>query len=117
MQELLNQTGFRDVNLQDSKGRTPLHIACVLRNADIVRQLLRRGAFVHAAGVATQATPLHCACLKGNYEVARILIKYGASIDAQTADGVTPLAMLPRTVESKKFAKGRPHPPIMHRLC
>ena len=105
-QEHLSQTGFRDINLQDDRGRTPLHLACVLKNADIVRQLLRRGAFVHAAGVQTQATPLHCACVKGNYEVAKILIKYGASLDAPTVDGITPLAMLPRTVESKKFAKG-----------
>ena len=84
-------------------------MACVLKNSDIVRQLLRRGAFVHATSAVSLATPLHCACIKGNYEVAKILIKYGANLEAATNNGLTPLSLLPRTVESKKFAKGTNH--------
>lgn len=102
----MDETGFRDVNLTDAKGRTPLHIAAAGKSADIVRQLLRRGAFVQACGTHVQATPLHFACAKGNFEIARILLKYGASLDAVTTTGHTPLALLPRTPDSKKFAKG-----------
>eukprot|EP00732_Lithocolla_globosa_P003187 Lithocolla_globosa_v1_NODE_2425_length_2012_cov_13.446091.p1 type:complete len:616 gc:universal NODE_2425_length_2012_cov_13.446091:1976-129(-) len=118
IQKHLDENGVLDVNLLDHRGRTPLHHACFLSNASVVRFLLRRGAYVHAITSKSQLTPLHCACIAGSLDVIKLLLKYGAEYTAMAADSRTPFQLLPPKSELKKFAKAyiktvssKPKPP------
>ncbi|KAJ1556209.1 Ankyrin repeat and SOCS box protein 10 [Cladochytrium tenue] len=79
-------------------GRTPLHDAAAnAYSANTVRELLRRGANLHAAcvskgsGPGCGAQPLHEAARSGRLEVLRALLDAGADIAARDADGNSPL--------------------------
>lgn len=73
-----------DVNAHDSHGTTPLHVAALAGNPEIVRILLARGAYVNAEydDAITGPTPLHCAThgMNGSKaEVIKMLIQAGAN--------------------------------------
>lgn len=55
-------------------GSTLLHIACWYGHANIVRELLRRGARLDATNKA-KATPLHLACWRGHETVVLLLLR------------------------------------------
>jgi len=81
-----------DVNIQDKKGRTPLHVA-LLRDkpqADkSVRLLLEHGANPNAHDNSHQ-TPLHL-LTPSKLEVARVLMEHGGDVGAEDREGRTPL--------------------------
>jgi ankyrin repeat protein len=84
-----------NVNIQDSSGRTLLHVASqapdhVVPASKILRWLLDHKANVHMQDEANK-TPLHVAAAKGSPEIISMLISREAKIDAKDKDGRTPL--------------------------
>lgn len=69
------------VSPQDDQ--TALHISSRLGKADIVQQLLQRGASANAA-TTSGYTPLHLAAREGHEDVAAMLLDQGASLSAST---------------------------------
>ena len=83
------QTQVDARNLDDE---TPLMIAALKGEADIVRRLVEREADVNKTGW----TPLHYAATGGHVAVIRILLEANAYIDAESPNGTTPLMMAAR---------------------
>ena len=86
-----------NINVQDKKGRTPLHeVLTELDDSypdyfvDAVRFSLDHGADVDV-GDNNGSTPLHVISQYGNIEAARLLLEHGACVDAQDNDHSTPL--------------------------
>lgn len=63
-------------------GLSPLHLACVKENADIVKMLIDKGAAVNASTIE-KLTPLHVAIYHGNLEVIQLLLISGAELDSK----------------------------------
>ena len=93
--ELLCQRGA-DANVVAYAGKWTtglLHYVADSSDSRFVKLLLEYGADVHAYDTSSvePMTPLHVASCAGNLDHARLLLEYGAEIDAETADGTTPL--------------------------
>jgi ankyrin repeat protein len=83
-----------DVEAQDDRQSTPLHLASFSGNLKAVQMLLERGANVHARD-AYGSTPL-CNSLMGlqpNDDIAPMLLAYGADVDPPDNDHSTPLLL------------------------
>lgn len=81
------------VNAPESRGRTPLMVACANGwevGDDLMRLLLKHGADVHARD-NMQRTVLHIACEHQDEECVRLLLDAGADIEACSKSGQTPL--------------------------
>lgn len=88
-----------DVNIFSETWGGPLHAACRFRQADIVRNLVARGADVNLASkrYIVGTTPLVCAILSNNadlesdsstvYEIVRTLVENGADVGLLTRYG------------------------------
>jgi len=74
---------------RDFISRTPLHLATLRENADIVILLIRHGADVNAVDKKGW-TPLHYAVIKGNKKIYYTLIDYGADPCIKNKKGNTP---------------------------
>lgn len=79
-----------DANIRDEEGNTPLHIAALFGQTEIMELLIQKGADVNA-GNNDGATPLHAAALFGQAEAAETLIQNGADVNARYSDGAVPL--------------------------
>ena len=88
IQEQLNEG--MGVNVRNGKGNTPLHIAALLGQTEIMKILIQKGADVNASN-NDGATPLHAAALFGQAEAAEILLQNGADINSRYSDGTVPL--------------------------
>jgi ankyrin repeat protein len=71
-------------------GVTPLSLACIEADPEIVDVLLKAGADVNAT-LTDGATPLMTASASGNVPVVRALLEHGAAIDAKESHGQTAL--------------------------
>ncbi len=71
--------GRADVNSRDAKGRTPLHVALDLKDADLAAFLLSLGAKPDTAD-AIGRTPLEIACQNKDAASIEVLLKAGADI-------------------------------------
>jgi ankyrin repeat protein len=80
------------IDSADTENFTPLHIAALNGNVEIVKLLLAKGANVHAKGLYDMQ-PIHFAATKGHKEVLKILIQNGALPSNQTTLGKTALAL------------------------
>lgn len=71
-----------DIEEADFHGQRglPLRTACFSGKLDIIRELIRRGADVDAAGADGPGMPIRLALRTRNAEVARLLLASGASI-------------------------------------
>ena len=86
------------VNERNADGMTPLNLAAINGNYDIVKELLIRNADIHI-GDLDNSQPIHLAAISGNVEIAELLIASGADVNEQDENGATPLG----------FAAGRRH--------
>lgn len=77
-------------NLQNEKGKTPLHLAAEHGHAKIASLLLEKNIDINQADHNGQ-TALHIAALNGHQEMTRLLIKEGADIDKLDNQGHTAL--------------------------
>jgi hypothetical protein len=80
-----------DVHAINVRGQTPLHLAAMTDNVDVVRMLINGGADIDVADPGNNIRPLHNAATNGCANVCEFLLKQGADMDAQTASGDTAL--------------------------
>jgi ankyrin repeat protein len=80
------------VSQQSYDGWTPLHLAAFFGHAEVVTQLLARGADLAAvSGNSMRNTALHAAVAGGRVESALTLIEAGAGVNTPDGGGHTPL--------------------------
>ena len=79
-----------DINVNDSDGWTPLHIASCYSNLEIVKCLVSKGADINRKDIGGR-TPLHNASRWGEFEIVKYLIKKGADVKIRDNDRKTPL--------------------------
>ena len=84
-----------DINVKDSDGQTPLHIAARVDSVEMARLLLAHGANVNANDNQGK-TPLFAAARKGSREMVELLIARGADINVRNNEGWTPLHLVAR---------------------
>ena len=89
VKSLLNEG--TDVHTVNVRGQTPLHLAAMTDNVDVVRMLVDGGADIDVADPGNDIKPLHNAATNGCTNVCEFLLKHGADMDAQTAEGDTAL--------------------------
>lgn len=77
------------IDLRNQSDETPLMLACLRGNLDLVKLLIYRGADVNKTGW----TPLHYAASAGRVDIMKFLIDKYAYIDAISPSGNTPLMM------------------------
>ena len=80
-----------NVNTQNRKKQTPLHLASYRAEHAIAKILLENGANVYAQD-SNGRTPLHEACfIEANLEMVQILLKHHANVNKRTRTRKTPL--------------------------
>ena len=84
-------TKAADVNMQDKRGWTALHIAAFMDAGDTASILLAHGANINAKD-ERGTTPLHKMMreIPENHTRQRILLLYGADVNAKNKEGQTP---------------------------
>ena len=87
--QVLIESPKTDVDLANPKDETPLMLAAIKGQQDVVNQLLKRDAAVNKTGW----TPLHYAASSGQLSIMKVLLHKHAFIDAQSPNGTTPLMM------------------------
>lgn len=81
-----------NINMCNTEGYTPLHVAAKYGRTDILRLLLDAGATLNLKTYKSLYTPLHLACLHQKLNVVRELLKCGdCNVDVQDSRGNTPL--------------------------
>ncbi|XP_056137373.1 ankyrin repeat domain-containing protein 27 [Lampris incognitus] len=75
---------------RDEQGYTPLHVAAIFGQAQLIDLLVSKGAVVNATDYHA-LTPIHLSCQKGFQGVTLLLLHYKANTDAQDNSGNTPL--------------------------
>ena len=80
------------LNLRDRAGDTPLHLAAFDGHAQVVDELLYRGAEVETRNLAGR-TALHLACMNGHAHVIFILCSAGANARARDRESRRPVDM------------------------
>jgi len=78
-----------DVNVRNRQDESPLMIAALKGQLDMVRELIAKGADVNKPGWA----PLHYAATGSHLEIMSLLLENSAYIDAASPNGTTPLMM------------------------
>lgn len=78
-----------NVDLANRSDETPLMLAAIKGQKDLVELLLKRDAAVNKTGW----TPLHYAATSGQLSIMKMLLDQSAFIDAESPNGSTPLMM------------------------
>ncbi|WP_341911364.1 ankyrin repeat domain-containing protein [Polaromonas sp. YR568] len=78
-----------NVNALNANGESPLMLAAIKGQLDMVAALIKRDADVNKTGW----TPLHYAASKGHLAIMNLLLENHAYIDAESPNGTTPLMM------------------------
>jgi len=91
----LRQT--KKIDIRDSRGCTPFHVACTYKQMEVITYLLTRGVDCNAATTYLGNTPLMIALDMGYEDLALFLIGYGKiDIKHQNNFGVTALHLASR---------------------
>lgn len=77
------------VELRNGNDESPLMLAAIKGQMDLVKQLIARDADINKPGW----TALHYAASSGQVEIMKLLLEKYAFIDAQSPNGTTPLMM------------------------
>ncbi|XP_041267803.1 NF-kappa-B inhibitor beta [Onychostruthus taczanowskii] len=85
------QAGLWDPPCPPPTGYTPLHVAVLRRDLELVQLLLRAGADPDRPEPSCGRSPLHLAVEAQSPEVAECLLRGGARPDPRTFSGFTPL--------------------------
>lgn len=96
-----------DPNAVQSEGNTPLHLACLKGDAELVRMLLKHGADPNMRNLVCRRTPLHIAVEEDHKEIVRALMKNGAYGGAKDHFGKTP----------KEYARSRQMESMLEQPC
>ena len=78
-----------NVEMRTPEDESPLMMACLKGNIEIVKKLISRDADVNKTGW----TPLHYAATGGHIAIIELLLEQHAYIDAESPNGTTPLMM------------------------
>ncbi|MDM0119000.1 ankyrin repeat domain-containing protein [Variovorax arabinosiphilus] len=78
-----------NVELRNGNDESPLMLAAIKGQMDLVKQLIARDADINKPGW----TALHYAASSGQVEIMKLLLEKYAFIDAQSPNGTTPLMM------------------------
>lgn len=78
-----------NVEIRTPKDESPLMLAALKGQLDLVKKLIARGADVNKTGWA----PLHYAATSAHLEIMALLLEEHAYIDAESPNGTTPLMM------------------------
>ncbi|KAI5787784.1 ankyrin repeat-containing domain protein [Pyronema domesticum] len=94
MLEILLKTGNADMNLRDSMGYQPLHLAACKGNLVAIKLLLENGAEVNSGRNGDRHRALHIAASHGDVEIARLVLEKGADVNVKVGGyGYTPLLL------------------------
>ena len=83
----------------DTSGRTTLHVAAAVADADMVRFLVKQGLGVDVPD-RRMNTPLHAAAKSNSAEVVSLLLGYGSDALLKNSEGHTPLSLAQIKVRS-----------------
>ncbi|KAK3739735.1 hypothetical protein QZH41_016183 [Actinostola sp. cb2023] len=89
---LRKETEFPEIHWQNYDGYTPLHLAVIKGNREIIKMLISVGANVETKDGTCGRTPLHLAIEHNNLAIAGFLIlEAKCDVDSYTYDDNTPL--------------------------
>lgn len=89
-----------NVEIQNGRGWTPLHLAVVYERMDFIKELINNGANIQAKN-KNGDTPLHVASLHGYAEIVRYLLKNGADMSSKNIQYEIPFKMKERRNKEK----------------
>ncbi|KAK6177575.1 hypothetical protein SNE40_015649 [Patella caerulea] len=90
------------LNQTNKLSQTPLHLAVITNQPDIVRRLMVAGAQVDVRD-SKGNTPLHIACTKGFTEITRILLKPVNHTEIHVNRYEIPYQKIPQDLESRNY--------------
>ncbi|HPU80186.1 ankyrin repeat domain-containing protein [Accumulibacter sp.] len=102
------------VELLDGRGDPglPLGVACFMGYADIVRELVRRGAKVNTADNTQPTSPLSMAIRGSRTEVVKTLIELGAEVPPNMETGLTKQEMMIARWRGQQYGTKTVTPPV-----
>ncbi|XP_052790481.1 ankyrin repeat domain-containing protein 45-like isoform X2 [Mya arenaria] len=74
------------INQRDDNGKSPLDIACTLGRADMVKELLQRGADINAS-TGKGFCALHHASAWGRLPVIKVLVEFNCNLQQRNTNG------------------------------
>ncbi|KAJ5130933.1 uncharacterized protein N7515_006972 [Penicillium bovifimosum] len=95
-----------DINIPDNAGNTPLQIAALAGEAEIVKFLLEAGCEINTKNI-DKDTPLIDAVENGNVEVVKLLLDAGANPRTVNAEGDEPYELVPSFVDDDEYEEMR----------
>ncbi|KAJ5294605.1 hypothetical protein N7508_009426 [Penicillium antarcticum] len=95
-----------DINIPDNAGNTPLQIASLAGEAEIVKFLLDAGCEINTKNI-DKDTPLIDAVENGNVEVVKLLLDAGANPRTVNAEGDEPYELVPSFVDEDEYDEMR----------
>ena len=87
---ILENTTQTTLEIKNKDGNTPLQIACLKNNINVVHKLLLLGANIHTMNKYNES-PLHSGVRSGSKDIVRVLLLNGSSIHDKNKFGQTAL--------------------------
>lgn len=94
-----------NINIIDKNGITPLHVAVLYNDYDMIKKMLEYGADANKQDVIGYNTPLQIAIDSGLDEIADLLINYTTDINSQDSGNFTAFHYAARSNNTKIMKK------------